>query len=142
MLGINISGLLKNRKNCTAISCINILYRQTWEVGSHNDAAHGGPDDDYAKDPKDPRGLLTHARWLPAPEDDKDRQPLLFVESSSVFLVADVGEERRRKRMFPISPQGEEGVVSHGLPDWIYEGGLIERLKNTLPLLFKKLKFC
>lgn len=96
------------------------VTRNRWNVGTSTPTT-ASLDQEH---PTDRHGLL-YAEWMTNPQAS-DQTALAFVEDFSVFYVPDVGAEV--KKVYPLSDVTtvEPEVVIHGVPDWLYEGELLQ----------------
>ena len=118
--------------------CPLFFYRLTFDLSSRNDGSSPSSSSSSSKS-YGGKSLLLHAEFAPAPATSSSATPVVFVEDGDVYYVADVGARRvvgvrsrgrarspagHGMRVFPVSPPGTAvpGVVTHGVPDWIYEG--------------------
>ena len=70
---------------------------------------------------------ISHATWVAAGSESSS-PGLAFVEDFSVYFAPDVAggfANGRARRVYPVSDPGlvRAEVVTHGVPDWVYEGG-------------------
>ena len=71
---------------------------------------------------------ISHATWVAAGSESSSSPGLAFVEDYSVYFAPDVAggfASGRARRVYPVSDPGlvRAEVVTHGVPDWVYEGG-------------------
>ena len=99
------------------------IHRHTWDVGavtSHSAASARSSSHEGL-----PR--ISYATWVAAGSESPS-PGLAFVEDYSVYFAPDVAggfASREARRVYPVSDPGlvRAEVVTHGVPDWVYEGG-------------------
>jgi len=103
---------VREKASTSSSSPFSVIRRSSWDLSAKREdrTSSGG------------RRKLNHAEWIPAASADS---PVVFVEKSGLYYASGVSSGEQGMKVYPLSQEEgeeEEGVIFHGVPDWLYEG--------------------